>query len=67
LLDIVRRSVGIGIPLPAAVRAASTTPAEVLGRTELGALEAGRLADVVVTDDELEVRAVYRAGRREIG
>lgn len=67
LLDIVRRSVGIGIPLPAAVRAASTTPAEVLGRPELGALEAGRLADVVVTDDELEVRAVYRAGRREIG
>lgn len=63
LLDVVRQVVGAGISLVAAVRAASTTPAAVLGRPELGALEAGRRADVVVTDPALTATAVYRAGR----
>lgn len=67
LLDVVRRTVGLGVPLPAAVRAAATTPAAVLGRADIGALEAGRLADVVVTDGDLRVREVYRAGRRVVG
>ncbi|MDQ2625081.1 MAG: amidohydrolase family protein, partial [Actinomycetota bacterium] len=67
LLDIVRRSVSIGIPIVDAVRAASVTPAAVLGRTDLGALEAGLRADIVVTDGELHVREVYRAGERVVG
>lgn len=62
LMDVLRRTVWLGVPLVAAVRAASTTPATVLGREDLGALEAGRRADVVVTDAELHVRAVFRAG-----
>ena len=67
LLDIVRRTTGLGVALEDAVRAASGTPAAVLGRDDLGALEAGRAADVVVTDGELRVREVYRAGRLVVG
>jgi len=62
LLDVVRTTVAGGVPLVDAVRAASTTPAEVLGDVRIGALEAGRRADVVVTDDELRVVEVMRAG-----
>ena len=62
LLDVVRHTVSAGIPLPDAVRAASLTPAGVLGRTDVGALEAGRRADLVVTDADLAVREVVRAG-----
>lgn len=62
LLDVVRWTVGCGVPLVDAVRAASTTPAGVLGRDDLGALETGRRADVVVTDRDLRVRSVMRAG-----
>ncbi len=67
LLDVVRRTVGLGIALQDAVRAASTTPAAVLGRPDLGSLEAGRLADVVVVDGDLRVREVYRSGRLVVG
>jgi N-acetylglucosamine-6-phosphate deacetylase len=63
LLDVVRTVVRAGIGLVAATRAAATTPAEVLGRPDLGALAAGRRADVVVTDGDLAPVAVYRAGR----
>lgn len=63
LLDVVRATVAAGVPLVEAVRAASTTPARVLGRPDLGALEAGRRGDVVVTDADLRPRGVWRAGR----
>ncbi|WP_199423448.1 N-acetylglucosamine-6-phosphate deacetylase [Actinotalea solisilvae] len=63
LVDVVRATVAAGVPLVDAVRAAATTPAEVLGRTDLGALEAGRRADVLVTTADLRPRAVLRAGR----
>jgi N-acetylglucosamine-6-phosphate deacetylase len=62
LLDVVRQVVAAGIPLVDAVRAASTTPAAVLGRHDIGALVAGRRADVLVTDDDLRPVAVFRGG-----
>jgi N-acetylglucosamine-6-phosphate deacetylase len=62
LIDVVRHTVAAGIALPDAVRAASLTPAGVLGRTDIGALEAGRRADLVLTDAALGVRSVVRAG-----
>ncbi len=67
LLDVVRRAVGAGIPLAAAVRSASLTPAGVLGRRDVGALEPGRRADVVVTDGDLAPIAVLRAGEWVVG
>lgn len=63
LLDVVRAVVHAGVGLVPAVRAAATTPAEVLGRADLGALVPGRRGDVVVTDGDLSCVAVYRAGR----
>ena len=52
-----------GVPLRDAVLAASTTPAAVLGDPRIGALEVGRRADVVITDSDLCVVQVLRAGR----
>lgn len=63
LLDVVRATVQGGVPLVDAVRAAATTPAEVLGRPDLGALAAGRRADVLVVDEALRPVRVRRAGR----
>jgi N-acetylglucosamine-6-phosphate deacetylase len=64
LLDVVRQVVRAGIPLVDAVRAAAATPAAVLGRGDVGALVAGRRADLLLTDADLRPVAVYRAGAR---
>jgi N-acetylglucosamine-6-phosphate deacetylase len=68
LVDVLRRTVGAGVPLPAAVLAATATPAGLLGLTDVGHLTPGARADVLVTDAELTPTAVLRAGawvRRE--
>jgi N-acetylglucosamine-6-phosphate deacetylase len=41
-------------------------PARVLGDELLGVLRTGGPADVVVLDDELEIRTVLVAGREEV-
>ncbi len=64
LLDVVRATVAAGVPLVDAVRAASWTPAGVLGLDDVGGLVAGRRADLVVTDHDLSVHEVWRAGQR---
>jgi N-acetylglucosamine-6-phosphate deacetylase len=51
-----------GLPLLEVVHAASTAPARAWDLTDVGALEAGRRADLVVLDDDLEVVRVMRAG-----
>jgi N-acetylglucosamine-6-phosphate deacetylase len=59
-----RNAVDAGIPLPAACAMASTTPARALGLDdEVGALEAGLRADLVVMSPDLHVKRVLRAGR----
>ena len=63
LLDVVRATVAAGVPLRDAVLAAATTPARVLGRADVGALESGRRADVVVVDGDLHPLRVLRSGR----
>ncbi len=64
LLDVVRRVVRYaGVDLADAVAAASTTPARLLGmEAERGSLVAGRRADVLVIDDDLQPVAVAVAG-----
>jgi len=62
LIDVVRTTVNGGVPLVDAVRSASWLPASVLGWTEVGGLVAGRRADVLVTDADLQPKQVYRAG-----
>jgi len=63
LLEVVRWCVTeAGIPLLDAVTAASVTPAQTLGLTGVGSLAAGQQADVVVVDDDLQLRRVLRRG-----
>ncbi|SDB87836.1 N-acetylglucosamine 6-phosphate deacetylase [Sanguibacter gelidistatuariae] len=53
-----------GIPFEDALAAVTTTPAAVLGRTDVGNLEPGARADVVVLDETVTVRDVFRSGER---
>lgn len=62
--DAVRRAVReCGVPIEAAAECAATTPARVLGLGDRGSIAAGRLADLVVLDDDLRPLRVMRAGR----
>ena len=63
LMDGLRRAVRFGVPLEAAVTAATLTPARVIGRDgEIGSLAVGKRADMVLLDAELNVRAVWVDG-----
>ena len=52
------------VALPDAVRAAATTPADLLGLNDRGRLAPGGRADVVALDDALGVEAVWVGGER---
>ncbi len=53
-----------GAPLPEVVRMASLTPARIAGFDgEIGSIEVGKRADLVVLDADLQVRQVYAGGR----
>jgi N-acetylglucosamine-6-phosphate deacetylase len=56
------RSVHGGLSLDEAVRACSAGPAEALGLGDVGALERGRLADLVLLDHDLTLRRVMHRG-----
>jgi N-acetylglucosamine-6-phosphate deacetylase len=58
----VRNLVASGVPLPAAVAAASSNPLALIGVTDRGRIEEGLRADLVELDDDLRVRRVIRAG-----
>ncbi len=60
----VRNLARAGLPLPAAVAAASSNPARLLGLEDRGRIAEGLRADIVELDDELEVIGVIREGRR---
>ncbi len=64
LSDIVRTTVAGGVPLTDVIAAATSTPATILNRTDIGYLVAGARADVVVFDADLHVREVIRIGQR---
>lgn len=58
----VRNAVDVGIPLVDVVRAASTTPARVLARDDIGAIAPRRRADLVLCDADLGVAGVVVGG-----
>jgi len=62
-----RNTVAMGVPLTQASAMLSSIPARYLGLTDRGAIEPGLRADLVVLDDDLQVREVYLAGRKVIG
>jgi N-acetylglucosamine-6-phosphate deacetylase len=52
------------VPLPEVVRMATLTPARIAGWDgEIGSIEVGKLADLLVLDRDLQVRQVYIDGR----
>ncbi len=55
-------AVKAGIPLEDAAVMASTTPARAFGWDDVGAIEIGRRADLVVLDADLNLQKVMRAG-----
>ncbi|HEY8581729.1 MAG TPA: N-acetylglucosamine-6-phosphate deacetylase [Capillimicrobium sp.] len=61
--DALRRLVDAGAPLADAVHAASTAPARLLGRRDLGALRPGSPAHITVLDEALRVVRTLVSGR----
>ena len=63
LMSCMKTAVSFGIPLADAVRAAAVNPAQVLGIFDrCGSLEAGKNANAVVLDADLNVKAVFFRG-----
>jgi N-acetylglucosamine-6-phosphate deacetylase len=66
MIEGVRNLVSLGVPLEAALRAASEVPATVARRADLGRLVPGAPADVVVLDDRVDVIRVLVDGRERV-
>ena len=62
--DAVANAVAIGVDLATAVAAASTVPADLVGRPDLGRIAAGATADLVWLGDDLRTRATWVGGVR---
>lgn len=65
LMDGLRRAVSFGVPLEAAVTAATLTPAKAIKMQDtIGSLAVGKYADFVILDSNLNKKAVYIDGKR---
>ncbi|HVE15748.1 MAG TPA: N-acetylglucosamine-6-phosphate deacetylase [Chthoniobacterales bacterium] len=53
-----------GVPVEEAVLSATLTPADTLGCSDLGRLEIGATADLVLFDEEFQVRQTWVRGRK---
>jgi N-acetylglucosamine-6-phosphate deacetylase len=62
MLQAVRNLHALGVPLADALSAATAVPARVVGELEVGRIERGVRADIVVLDDNLEVDRVLVGG-----
>lgn len=63
LYDCMRTAIRMGVPREEAVRAATANPAEAIGiEREYGSLQAGKKADVLVTDREFNLLEVIKSG-----
>jgi N-acetylglucosamine-6-phosphate deacetylase len=67
MIDAVRNLVSLGASVEDALAAATSVPAQIAGRPDLGTLAPGSAADVVVLDDELEIVRVLVRGRDAVG
>jgi N-acetylglucosamine-6-phosphate deacetylase len=66
MIDAVRNLHALGISFEDAVGAATAVPARIVGRPDLGILEPGAAADIVVLDDRLEIVNVVCAGEARV-
>ncbi|MEU3305540.1 N-acetylglucosamine-6-phosphate deacetylase [Nocardiopsis sp. NPDC055551] len=63
LPQAVRNTVAVGVPVEEAVRSASSVPAAALGLGEVGRVEIGGHADLLVLNEDLSVADVMYRGR----
>lgn len=63
MLDAVRNSQALGIPLAATLRAATEAPARMARRPDLGRIAPGAPADLIVLDDSLDLHQVFLGGK----
>ena len=66
MIEGVRNLHALGVPLEAALDAATRVPAAVLSLADAGRLEPGMAADVVVLDDNLEIDTVLVGGEARV-
>jgi N-acetylglucosamine-6-phosphate deacetylase len=66
MVEAVRNLHALGVPFEGAVDAATRVPARIVGRPDLGRLEPGARADVVVLDDRLEIARVLAGGEARV-
>ena len=65
LMNCLRKAVEFGIPLESAIKAATINPAKSIGiEDKMGSLEAGKLANVVLLDKDLQIKAVIINGKK---
>jgi N-acetylglucosamine-6-phosphate deacetylase len=62
MIEAVRNLHALGVPLADAVEAATAVPARILGQPEIGRLDVGLPADIVILDDRVEIERVLVAG-----
>ena len=65
MIDAVRNLHALGVPLEAALDAATAVPARVIG-ADAGRIETGAPADLVVLSEELEIERVLVAGETRV-
>lgn len=64
LMNCMKTAVSFGIPLAAAVRAAAVNPAKAIGiYSRVGSIESGKLANLAVLDENLDLKAVLFRGQ----
>jgi N-acetylglucosamine-6-phosphate deacetylase len=63
MIEAVRNAHRLGVPLADAVEAATAVPARVLRNAEIGRLEVGLPADIVILDDRVEIARVLVGGQ----
>lgn len=63
---LVRTMRKAGIPLVDAIKMASETPARLVGCTAKGTLESGKDADIVIFDEEIQMKHVFVRGKKVV-
>jgi N-acetylglucosamine-6-phosphate deacetylase len=66
MIEAVRNLHALGVGIEDAVTAATATPARLLGDPELGRIDVGLPADVLVLNDRLEIERVFLAGEARL-
>ena len=64
LYECMKKAVAIGIPTESAIKAATINPARSIGvDREVGSIEVGKQADILITDEGLELETVIIGGK----